>query len=174
MNRRLAYFVLSAALLAACGGGSGGSAPGTGAPTVPAPTPTPAGGSPSASSNLAVQDTVTGNLAWVNPSTHRTLYYLDVDTATGGTCTAGCLSIWPPFAPSAGATGNANMTIVTRSDGTGQQWAYEGHPLYTYAGDSGPDQANGDDFPEFGGFWHVARPVASATPPPGQICNGYC
>jgi predicted lipoprotein with Yx(FWY)xxD motif len=115
----------------------------------------------------------------VDPSSHKTLYFLDVDTATGGTCTGACLSIWPVFAPSAGAQNNGNMTIITRSDGTGKQWAYQGHPLYTFSGDNGPDQANGDNFPDFGGHWHVARPSSSnSTPAPGSSsppCSGiYC
>ncbi len=118
-------------------------------------------------------------MAWVDPSTHHTLYFLDVDTATGGTCTGQCLTIWPVFAPSANAAANGNMTIITRSDGTGKQWAYQAHPLYTFTGDSGADQANGDNFPDFGGHWHVARPAASSsTPAPGSSsppCSGvYC
>jgi predicted lipoprotein with Yx(FWY)xxD motif len=39
------------------------------------------------------------------------------------------------------------------------QWDYKNHPLYTYAGDSGPDQANGEGIPFAGGHWHVARPA---------------
>lgn len=118
-------------------------------------------------------------MAWVDPTSHKTLYFLDVDTATGGTCTGGCLSIWPVFTPSSGAQGSGNMSIITRSDGTGKQWAYQGHPLYTFTGDSGADEAHGDNFPDFGGHWHVARPAASTTPSPGASstppCSGpYC
>lgn len=168
---------LAAATLAACGGGGSSSGGGTSAVTPPTAAPTT---QPSGQGNLAASETVAGSAAWVDPSSHKTLYFLDVDTATGGTCTGGCLQIWPVFVPSAGAQGNGNMTIITRSDGTGRQWAYQGHPLYTYAGDSGPDQANGDNFPEFGGHWHVARPSsASPTPAPGggtpPPCSGpYC
>jgi len=69
------------------------------------------------------------------------------------------------------------MTIITRSDGTGQQWAYTLKPLYTYTGDSAADQMNGEGVTEpDGGKWHVARPAgSSATPPPGDpVCHGYC
>ena len=116
-------------------------------------------------------------MAWVNPSSHKTLYFLDVDTATGGTCTGACLSEWPVFVPNANAQASGSLTIITRSDGTGKQFAYQGHPLYTFAGDLGPDQANGDGFPEFGGHWHIARPNASSAPPApgGGACTGiYC
>lgn len=170
MNMRIAVSAfVAAAVLAACGGGGSGG----GGTTVPQPPPTQA-----PQGNLPLSEAVAGTTAWVNPASHMTLYFLDVDTATGGTCTGQCLSIWPVFAPVAGSADNGNMTIITRSDGTGQQWAYQGHPLYTFTGDSGPDQANGDNFPDFGGHWHVARPTA-ATPPPGGStpppCRGaYC
>ncbi len=157
--------------LAACGGGGG-----TSGGTNPIPRPT---ASAAPQGNLPASETVAGSAAWVDPGSHKTLYFLDVDTATGGTCTGACLSIWPVFAPSSGAQGNGNMTIVTRSDGTGNQWAYQTHPLYTFSGDSGADLANGDNFPDFGGHWHVARPAVSTTAPPGggtpPPCSGpYC
>jgi predicted lipoprotein with Yx(FWY)xxD motif len=69
------------------------------------------------------------------------------------------------------------MTIITRSDGQGQQWAYQGHPLYRYAGDSGSDQMNGDLIPDFGGHWHVARPspaTGTGTGGGGGNCGTYC
>ena len=173
MQNKLSLLLFVAALaLQACGGG-GGSTGGSPVPPAPQPSPTTA-----AQGNIPLSETVGSSMAWVDPSNHRTLYFLDVDTATGGTCTGGCLSIWPVLAPGANAQPNGNTTIITRSDGNGKQWAYQGHPLYTYAGDSGPDQANGDNFPEFGGHWHVARPNASATPSPGSTsppCSGpYC
>ena len=160
---------IASATLAACGGGGGSSGGGGSVPSAPAP-------SPSAQGNPPLQEAVGSSMAWVNPTSHKTLYFLDVDTATGGTCTGSCLGIWPVFTPTAGSQGSGSLTIITRSDGTGQEWAYQGHPLYTYAGDNGPDQANGDNFPEFGGHWHVARPNASATPNPGSSsppCTGY-
>lgn len=175
MRNRLAAVVFLAAIsLAACGGG-GGTTVGGGGVNPPAPTPTPA-----PQGNLPLSESVGGSAAWVDPSSHKTLYFLDVDTATGGTCTGQCLSIWPVFVPSAGAQNSGNMTIITRSDATGKQWAYQGHPLYTFSGDSGADMANGDNFPDFGGHWHIARPSASSpTPAPGggtpPPCQGsYC
>jgi predicted lipoprotein with Yx(FWY)xxD motif len=168
-NTFAAFLFLAATTLVACGGG--GSTGGGYNPPTSTPGPTSQG-------NLPLSETVAGSTAWVDPTSHKTLYFLDVDTATGGTCTGACLSIWPVFAPAANAQASGNMSIITRSDGAGQQWAYQGHPLYTFSGDTGPDQANGDNFPDFGGHWHVARPSAStSTPPPGggPPCTGtYC
>ena len=183
MHTRFAMSILvTASLLAACGGGgSSGPTPGGGgggggvvATATPVPTATPV---TAGSGNIPLSESVGAAPAWVDPSSHHTLYILDVDTATGGTCTAGCLGVWPAFVPSAGAAGAGNMTIITRSDATGRQWAYQGHPLYMYAGDAGADQSNGDNIPDFGGHWHVTRPAAATPPPVGTTppCTGiYC
>jgi len=146
----LTVSLLIAALgLAACGSGStGGSSSLYGGPP-----------NPPQHSNMPVQQTVAGRPAFVNPSNHHTLYFLDVDTPAGGKCTGGCLSVWIPLAPSNGSQSQGAFTVITRSDGTGMQWAYKSHPLYMYSGDSGPDQANGDGIPFAGGHWHVTRPT---------------
>lgn len=110
---------------------------------------------------------VSGSYAWVDPVSHYTLYYLSVDTPYGGTCTGACLTVWRPLVPNAYAQASGGFTIITRSDGTGKQFAYLGHPLYTYTGDTGPDEANGNNIPDFGGHWYIARPTtASSTPMP--------
>jgi predicted lipoprotein with Yx(FWY)xxD motif len=137
---------------------------------------------PDPNGTAPLSETVAGAMGFVHPESHKTLYYLDVDTATGGTCTAGCLSAWPPLTPTSGAQSTVDFTMAARTDGTGQQWDYQGHPLYNYVGDSGPDQVNGDNIPDFGGHWHVARPASAATSPPTSTptdpptkCpGGYC
>lgn len=145
--------MVAAMALAACsGGGSGGSGGGGGPYGGPPPTTPPA-------SNVPIQQTVAGKAAFVNPSNHRTLYFLTSDTPTGGTCTGGCLSVWIPIVPSSGAQAKNGFTIVNRSDGTSMQWDFKNHPLYMYAGDTGPDQSHGEGIPFAGGIWHVARPT---------------
>ncbi|MBV8148389.1 MAG: hypothetical protein JO092_04795 [Candidatus Eremiobacteraeota bacterium] len=142
--------MVGAMALTACGAGGGAANGGLYSGTPPAPPP---------SSNVPVQQTVAGQPAFVNPTSHHTLYFLDVDTATGGGCTGSCLSVWLPIVPSSGAAAQGGFTIIARSDGSGMQWAYRDHPLYMYGGDSGPDQANGNGIPFGGGHWHVARPT---------------
>ncbi|HEV7179700.1 MAG TPA: hypothetical protein VGN11_07505, partial [Candidatus Baltobacteraceae bacterium] len=132
MKKRFAILLLAlAAALAACGGGGSG---GGGTNPIPQPTAT---ATIAPQGNLPLAESVSGSMAWVEPSSHKTLYFLDVDTATGATCTGSCLSIWPVFAPVSGAKASGNLSIITRSDGTGSQWAYLGHPLYTFSGDTG-------------------------------------
>lgn len=142
----------AAMALAACSSGGAGSSGGV---SYGGPPPT----SPPQKSNMPLQQTIAGKPGFVNPANNRTLYFLDVDTPAGSKCTGGCLNIWPPIAPTAGAQGKDGFTVITRSDGTGMQWDYKDHPLYMYSGDSGPDQSNGEGIPLAGGHWHVSRPT---------------
>lgn len=155
----LAAAALSA--LAACGGGGSGSG-GTNNPygVVPstAPTATPTPGSTSApqgnGGNAPLQETVAGALAFVNPANHHTLYFIDGDTPAGTACNAAaaCTTEWPVLTPTAGSQSTGGLSIVTRTDGI-MQWSFNGHALYEFSGDSGPDQSNGVYGP-----WHMARP----------------
>jgi predicted lipoprotein with Yx(FWY)xxD motif len=45
------------------------------------------------------------------------------------------------------------LATITRSDGSTQA-TYNGHPLYTYAGDTAPGQNNGNGLNANGGIWH--------------------
>jgi predicted lipoprotein with Yx(FWY)xxD motif len=158
---------MTAMSLTACGGGGAGFGGGPyNAPITATPQPS--------AENIPSQQAVAGSAAWVDSTTKRTLYFLDVDTATGSACTGSCLALWPFLAANSSAQAQGNLSVISRSDGAGQQWAYQGHPLYLYAGDSGPGQNNGDGIPQAGGHWHVARPNASGSNS-GSGCSGpYC
>ncbi len=148
--------MVGAMALAACGGGgSGGGAMGGGGIYGGAPPTSP----PKQQSNAPIRQAVAGKAAFVNPSNNHTLYFLDVDTPTGGECTGGCLLIWFPLVPGRGSHAEDGFTIVNRSDGTSMQWDYKDQPLYNYSGDNGPDQTNGNGIPFAGGHWHIARPT---------------
>jgi predicted lipoprotein with Yx(FWY)xxD motif len=56
-----------------------------------------------------------------------------------------------PVTAAAGVTGT--VATITRSDGSAQA-TYNGHPLYTYVGDSAPGQARGNNLNLNGGLWH--------------------
>jgi predicted lipoprotein with Yx(FWY)xxD motif len=85
----------------------------------------------------------------------RTLYWFAPDTAARSACYGSCAAYWPPVKGPAragpGVTGK--LSVLTRSDGSVQA-AYDGHPLYTYVGDSAPGQANGNGLNLNGGLWH--------------------
>ncbi len=83
-----------------------------------------------------------------------TLYSFAPDTATKSACYGSCAAYWPPVtgstAHAAGVPGT--FTTIKRTDGTSQV-TYNGHPLYTYIGDSGPGQAHGNNLNLNGGLW---------------------
>jgi predicted lipoprotein with Yx(FWY)xxD motif len=66
-----------------------------------------------------------------------------------------CAVYWPPVPGPATAELGFIGTIsrLTRS-GVTVQSTFDGHPLYTYIGDSGPGEANGDNLNLDGGLWH--------------------
>ena len=57
-------------------------------------------------------------------------------------CTGECLKVWRPLVASKGAQPSWHWTLLDREDGT-KQWAYRGHPLYTFAEDKNPGDLNG-------------------------------
>jgi predicted lipoprotein with Yx(FWY)xxD motif len=85
----------------------------------------------------------------------RTLYWFAPDTATRSACYGSCAAYWPPVkgpaTPGPGVTGK--LSVLTRTGGS-LQAAYDGHPLYTYVGDSAPGQAHGNGLNLNGGLWH--------------------
>jgi predicted lipoprotein with Yx(FWY)xxD motif len=93
-----------------------------------------------------------------------TLYWFAPDTSTTSKCTGSCATYWPPVTAPATAGSGVTGTIgeITRPDGT-KQATYDGHPLYTYAGDSAPGQNKGNGLNVSGGLWYDV-PVSGAAP----------
>jgi predicted lipoprotein with Yx(FWY)xxD motif len=90
-------------------------------------------------------------------SAGRTLYSFAPDTPTRSACYGECASYWPPVtgSPTAGpGVTLSKIGTIRRTDGS-VQVTYDGHPLYTYIGDSGPGQANGNNVNLNGGLWLV-------------------
>jgi predicted lipoprotein with Yx(FWY)xxD motif len=85
----------------------------------------------------------------------HTLYWFAPDTAARSACYGSCAAYWPPVKglATAGPGVTGKLSVLTRPDGSVQA-AYDGHPLYTYVGDSAPGQANGDGLNLNGGLWH--------------------
>jgi len=87
-----------------------------------------------------------------------TLYQLTRDSSTMSTCFGGCAQVWPPLLlPKGfdGVTGDGlkGFSTIARPGG-GKQVTYHGMPLYTYAGDSRPGEANGQGI---GGVWFAVK-----------------
>jgi predicted lipoprotein with Yx(FWY)xxD motif len=90
-----------------------------------------------------------------------TVYDFHKDRGTVSSCYGACAGIWPPVLtegdPTAGEGASAGKLGTTeRKDGT-TQVTYAGHPLYTYAADRKPGEANGNDFSSYGAQWYALK-----------------
>ena len=107
-----------------------------------------------------------------------TVYSFGPDTPTMSNCNGTCAQNWPPVKGPVTAAGvKGTFGTITRSDGSTQA-TFDGHPLYTFVGDTAPGQAKGNGLNVAGGLWHeittsgtaVAAPAAGSTSSSG---GGY-
>ena len=114
-----------------------------------APAPAPA----SASGTL--KTATIGGVPVLTNARGFTLYWFAPDNPTRSACYGTCAGYWPPVTgtPSAGPGITGTLATIRRSDGTTQA-SYNGHPLYTYVGDTSPGQAFGNNLNLNGGLWH--------------------
>ena len=131
--------------------------------TAPTPTPTTA----STFTVKTAQATVKGKVTTILTNAQgRTLYYFMPDTASNTVCISVCAKIWPPLlftgtgTPTASASLPGVLGVVKNANGT--QVTYNGHPLYTYSGDSAAGQMHGEGF---AGKWFVVTPVLAKNKP---------
>jgi predicted lipoprotein with Yx(FWY)xxD motif len=95
-----------------------------------------------------------------------TLYLFDQDTQGDGAsaCTGSCADNWPPLTaedPAAGDGVVAELTTFGREDGT-TQVAANGWPLYYFAADAEPGDAEGQGV---GDMWWVVAPDGTPVRP---------
>lgn len=94
-----------------------------------------------------------------------TLYMSDADKANMSACNTACARTWVPLAAPRLGVPLGDFSIAERPDGM-KQWAYKGHPLYTYAGDVRIGDANGA---KVSPAWHEAMVVRYFMPPAVQV-----
>lgn len=174
---------LAALLLAACGddstdsSGAGDTGYGAAATTTTVVAATPAVTTPdTATSDTATSDTATatgattlqlasGALGTILVDNEgNTLYLYAKDTPNAPACDAGCLGSWPALVSDGAATvgeglGLDDVGTVTAADGSTQVTFY-GHPLYHFAGDAAPGDANGQGL---GGVWFAVDAEGNAV-----------
>jgi predicted lipoprotein with Yx(FWY)xxD motif len=155
-------------LLAACGSTtsaspSSSSSSSSSSAYKPAPAATSAPTQPATTSSPAVKTTsltIGGKSVTVlTDAQGKTLYYFVPDTSQKTACTGSCAETWPPLV----VPGVTKVSAATKLPGelevyknaNGNQIIYNDHPLYTFSGDSGPGQANGQGI---GNQWFVATP----------------
>jgi predicted lipoprotein with Yx(FWY)xxD motif len=83
----------------------------------------------------------------------NTLYIFDKDKGGVSACYDTCAAKWPPYLGKASDPMTEGWTLINRTDGT-KQWAYDGKPMYYFAGDKTAGEAKGDGL---GGVWHVIK-----------------
>jgi predicted lipoprotein with Yx(FWY)xxD motif len=88
-----------------------------------------------------------------------TIYAFSRDRRNRDNCTRikHCVAAWPLVTtsgkPIAGRGVRAGLIGTIKLGSGAKQVTYNGHPLYTYAGDSAPGQTFYINFFQFGGFW---------------------
>jgi len=95
-----------------------------------------------------------------------TLYSFAPDTSTTSKCNGTCAQNWPPVTgqvTAAGVTGT--FSTIKRADGSVQA-TFDGHPLYTFVGDTAPGQNKGNGLNAAGGLWHEITTSGTAAPAP--------
>ena len=158
MRKLLAAAGLAAAVLAVTACASSSSSTSSAAPNSAA-----AAGN---SSGNTVKMTTIGGTQVLTNSAGFTLYWFAPDTSTTSKCTGSCATVWPPIKgpATAGSGVTGTLGVITRPDGT-MQATYNGHPLYTYTGDSAPGQNKGNGLNVNGGLWSPATASGSAPAP---------
>jgi predicted lipoprotein with Yx(FWY)xxD motif len=109
---------------------------------------------PPAATGAALKTATIGGTTVLTNAKGFTLYSFAPDTPASSKCYGGCAAYWPPVigTPAAGRGLPGTVTTITRTGGA-RQLTYNGHPLYTYVGDTAPGQAHGNNLNLNGGLW---------------------
>ncbi|HEX6451394.1 MAG TPA: hypothetical protein VF060_18255 [Trebonia sp.] len=105
------------------------------------------------------------------------LYYYRPDTAAKSLVTGGLAVLWPPLTSAASVAAGLGGKLTVVNDAHGAQVAYNGHLLYTFAGDR-PGQVTGQGFQNFlvatpGIAPKATSPTSTGTPPAAPSGGGY-
>jgi len=163
---------LAALALTVSACGSSGSS--SGATSTPAAGTSSSAAAPAsaAAGGSTVSQTTVGGQQVLTDSKGMVLYWFAIDTPTTSKCEGSCLTFWPvvpgPVTAGSGVTGT--LGTITRSDGS-KQATYDGHPLYTFAGDKSPGQNKGNGVNASGGLWWEMT-VNGSTPSPSAAGGG--
>jgi predicted lipoprotein with Yx(FWY)xxD motif len=145
----------AAAVLAACSS-SGTSSTGSGGST--------GTGTHAAGTAGSLKTATIGGVTVLTSAKGFTLYSFAPDTPTRSNCNGTCAQNWPPVKGPATASGvTGTFGTIKRSDGSAQA-TFDGHPLYTFAGDTAPGQAKGNGLNAAGGLWHEITTSGAAAP----------
>jgi predicted lipoprotein with Yx(FWY)xxD motif len=152
----------AAAVLAACSSSGTSSTGGSGSTGT---------GTPAAATTGNLKTTTIGGATVLTNAKGFTLYSFAPDTPTKSNCNGTCAQNWPPVKGPATASGvKGTFGTIKRSDGSTQA-TFDGHPLYTFVGDTAPGQAKGNGLNEEGGVWHEITTSGAAAPAPASTSS---
>jgi predicted lipoprotein with Yx(FWY)xxD motif len=135
----------ASAILAACSSSGTSSTGGSGSTGT---------STPAAATTGNLKTTTIGGATVLTNAKGFTLYSFAPDTPTTSKCNGACAQFWPPVKGPATASGvKGTFGTIKRSDGSTQA-TFDGHPLYTFVGDTPPGQAKGNGLNLNGGLWH--------------------
>jgi len=154
----------AAATVAACSSAASSTAAAPAASPTGA-SPAAAGGSAAASGGTVITTAKSSAGTVLTNGSGKAVYVWTKDTGDMSNCSGACAGAWPPVtttgtATAAGSAKASDIGTITRSDGT-KQVTYDGHPLYYFAGDSGPGTASGQGSDGFGAKWWLVAPTGS-------------
>jgi predicted lipoprotein with Yx(FWY)xxD motif len=145
----------AAVVLTACGS--------NGSPTGSA-TSNPAAAGNAALASVAIKTMSTTKGTVLVNAAGLTLYWFAMDTASQSNCNGSCATYWKPVLGTATAAAGTTLPhgfgTIKRSDGQ-LQVTYDGHPLYTYTGDTTAGQINGNGLNASGGMWWAITPTGT-------------
>jgi len=150
-------------VIAACGSSSSNTGGSGSSPAAAAPA--------GASGSLSTMKV--GSATLLTNSKGFTLYWFVPDTSTTSKCDASCIKYWPPVPgpASAGSGVTGTLGVITRTNGA-KQATWDGHPLYTYVGDTSPGMAKGNGLNISGGVWHEIALTGKAAPASSPSSGG--
>jgi predicted lipoprotein with Yx(FWY)xxD motif len=126
----------------------------------------PGSSSPAAVAASTVKTATISGVTVLTNASGFTLYSFAPDTSTTSKCNGTCAQNWPPVTGPVSAAGvTGTFGTITRSDGSVQA-TFDGHPLYTFVGDTAPGQNKGNGLNVAGGLWHEITNSGTAAPAP--------
>ena len=150
------------AAVAAVGGVTAASAIGSTASSTPSASPAAA-----AATVRTAPANVAGTSETILVNAHGLpLYFYRPDTATKSLVTGSLASLWPPLTSPAPTATGANGKLTVLNDVNGHQVTYNGHPLYTFAGDHA-GQVTGQGVQNFFVATPGLTPITASSAPAG-------
>ncbi|HET8978012.1 MAG TPA: hypothetical protein VFN87_07630 [Solirubrobacteraceae bacterium] len=126
-----------------------------------------AASSTASAKSVSIKTAQRAGKTYLTDSAGRSVYLWTADSRDSSKCSGACASAWPPLVTKGQPTASsgarpAMLGTISRGNGT-RQVTYDGHPLYYFAGDTGPGTTSGEGSNGFGAKWWLVAPAGSAV-----------